>query len=121
MQCIVMELTGEYYLINKTYYMQIKEFVTGKNAMRNILAIGWSLFAMIYTYKLTFSEVPQSGVRFADVSQGFVMGTIVGGVISYYFGSSQGSADKNDLIKEPLAKGASKTEISVTESKPQTD
>lgn len=101
--------------------MQIKEFVTGKNAMRNILAIGWSLFAMIYTYKLTFSEVPQSGVRFADVSQGFVMGTIVGGVISYYFGSSQGSADKNDLIKEPLAKGASKTEISVTESKPQTD
>lgn len=79
---------------------RITNAFTGKNSMRNILAIMWSIFAMRYTYEITFGAVPESGIRFADVSQGFIMGTIVGGVISYYFGSSQGSADKNELLKD---------------------
>lgn len=89
-------------LINKCME-HFKSFMFGKNAMRSALAIIWSLFAMCYISAITFVNLPESGIRFADVSQGFVMGTIVGGVMAFYFGTSQGSVDKNEIIKNKIS------------------
>jgi hypothetical protein len=78
----------------------IFEAFKGKNSMRAIIAIVSILFAFGYTIAITFIPIPEPNIRFADVSQGFIMGTIVAGVIGFYFGTSQGSVDKNQIIKD---------------------
>ena len=77
----------------------IKNILSGKNFMRNFMAMIWSGFSMIYIAFITFRDIPKDNIRFVDTIVGFLLGTIVAGVIGYYFVSSQGSADKNELIK----------------------
>lgn len=62
------------------------------------LAAGWSLAAMIYIGCITFLDVPEKNMRFADVILGFLMGTVVAQVLQFFFGSSQGSKDKSGAL-----------------------
>lgn len=77
----------------------IKGIFTGKNIAQNFLAYFWSVCAAIYLYFITFSPIPPENIRIADTVLGFMMTAIVGTIISYYFGSSKSSADKNELLK----------------------
>jgi uncharacterized membrane protein YgaE (UPF0421/DUF939 family) len=70
-----------------------------KNAIRFILAMFWSVAAVIYIYGVTFFIIPEDNHRAVDTVLGFVLGTIVATVMGFYFGSSQGSSDKTDIMK----------------------
>jgi uncharacterized membrane protein YdjX (TVP38/TMEM64 family) len=70
----------------------------GKNSIRGFLAIFWSFTAAIYIFAVTFYQVPESNIRFADLVIGFLLGTVVGTIMTYFLGSSQSSAEKNDLL-----------------------
>jgi transposase-like protein len=65
-------------------------------------AIGWSLCAIIYIGCITFGNIPQANIRFADTILGFVLGTIVSTILNFFFGSAHGSSDKQETIKEVL-------------------
>lgn len=67
-------------------------------------ASAWSIFAMIYLVGITFFTVPESAVRFADTTLGFLLATIISGIIQFFFGSSKGSKDKNEITAELLRK-----------------
>jgi len=69
-----------------------------KQDIRVILALTWSGFSMLYLVGITFTEIPKQNMRVVDTVLGFVLGTIVATIIAYFFGSSKGSADKNDMI-----------------------
>lgn len=64
------------------------------------LATFWSFVAVGYIFLITFLTIPETNVRFADTTLGFLLGTIVSTIINYFFGSSKSSSDKNQLLKE---------------------
>ena len=64
------------------------------------LATFWSFVAVGYIFLITFLTIPESNVRFADTTLGFLLGTIVATIINYFFGSSKSSLDKNQLLKD---------------------
>ena len=66
------------------------------------LATFWSIVGMLYIFLITFMEIPEKNVRFADTILGFLLGTIVATIINFFFGSSKGSKDKHDSMKEFL-------------------
>jgi len=63
------------------------------------LAIGWSLFAVLYIVGITFFPIPESNVRFADTILGFLLGTVVATILNFFFGSSKSSKDKDEMMK----------------------
>jgi hypothetical protein len=62
------------------------------------LATFWSIAAALYIGLITFLNIPPENIRFVDTVLGFILGTIVSSVINYFFGSSSGSAVKNELL-----------------------
>lgn len=53
-------------------------------------ASAWSIFAFIYLLGITFLTVPESNIRFADTVLGFLLGTVIAGMICFFFGTSIG-------------------------------
>lgn len=64
------------------------------------LATFWSLVAFLYIFLITFVNIPQNNIRFADTVLGFLLGTIVATIINFFFGSSKGSTDKQEIINQ---------------------
>lgn len=77
----------------------VKQLFGGKNSIRFFLALAWSAFAMRVIWYLLTTELSGSTKEFGNVTLGFVMGTVVGTIVSFYFGSSQSSSDKDDVLK----------------------
>lgn len=63
------------------------------------MAIGCLVAGFAYMFLVTFVGVPDTSMRFADTILGFMLGTVVTTIISYFFGSSKGSSDKNKTIE----------------------
>ena len=65
---------------------------------------------MLYIFAITFIGIPKENVRFADTSQGFFLGTILGSIIAYYVGGTAPIAKK----KEDSQPGTTTADISAT-------
>lgn len=63
-----------------------------------VFASIWSVFAMLYIIGITFWPIPQDSVRFADTILGFLLGTVIASLFTFFYGSSKGSKDKDDAI-----------------------
>jgi hypothetical protein len=73
------------------------------------LASFWSFAAAAYIFAITFFPVPEGSERFADTALGFILGTIIAQILNFFFGSSQGSAEKSAIIGEQLREKARKS------------
>lgn len=93
----------------------LKAFFTGKNFMRSLLAFIIVVTGIAYIFGLTFSEVPPANREFANLCLGYVVG-LISGVTLYYFGTSQGSSDKDETIKSMTPVPDKSKTVSVTES-----
>lgn len=62
----------------------------------------WSVFTMIYVTCITFwAPIEESGKSNASTVLGFLLGTAVSMIFSYFFGSTKGSAEKTRIIANP--------------------
>ena len=62
----------------------------------------WSVGSMAYFFAITFGTVPASGKDFGNIILGFLLGTAVATIISFFYGSSKSSKDKTDALKGGL-------------------
>ena len=64
------------------------------------LATFWSFVAFTYIFLITFLTIPADNIRFADTVLGFLLGTVIATILNFFFGSSKGSSDKQDIINK---------------------
>ena len=58
----------------------------------------WSTTSVIYFFCVTFVPLPEGGRDFANIILGFLLGTAVATIISFFYGSSKSSKDKTDAM-----------------------
>ena len=64
----------------------------------------WSVGSMLYFFAITFGTVPASGKDFGNIILGFLLGTAVATIISFFYGSSKSSKDKTDTMSKEMLK-----------------
>ncbi len=64
----------------------------------------WSVGSMPYFFAITFGTVPASGKDFGNIILGFLLGTAVATIISFFYGSSKSSKDKTETLNKELIK-----------------
>ncbi len=62
----------------------------------------WTLIAAGYVVAITFLEIPEKNLRFADTTLGFMLGTIITQIIAFFYGSSLGSKYKEKLVAKAI-------------------
>jgi hypothetical protein len=55
----------------------------------------WSVLSATYIGCITFVDIPEDNIRFADTILGFVLGTMVASMFQFLLGSSLGSRSKD--------------------------
>lgn len=60
------------------------------------MAAFWSLIGAVYLFMVTFTKVAHN--EHANTIIGFLLGTIVATIINFFFGSSEGSKKKTDIL-----------------------
>ena len=68
----------------------------------------WSVAACIYIGFITFGNIPEANIRFADTILGFILGTVIAQIANFFFGSSSSSQSKDRLIKSVVEKAGTK-------------
>jgi hypothetical protein len=58
----------------------------------------WSLFAAGYLTAITFIDVPEKNTRVVDTVLGFLLGTAIAAMFSWFYGSSMNSKNRNDQM-----------------------
>jgi hypothetical protein len=66
------------------------------------MACGILAISFGYVFLVTFIPIPETGIKHSDTVTGFLLGTGLGALLSYYWGSSSGSAAKSDTIEKKL-------------------
>jgi hypothetical protein len=58
----------------------------------------WSLFSAGYLIGITFIEIPDKNIRVVDTVLGFLLGTAIAAMFSWFYGSSMNSKTRNDQV-----------------------
>ena len=58
----------------------------------------WASTSVLYFFCVTFIVLPDGGRDFANIILGFLLGTAVATIISFFYGSSKSSKDKTDAM-----------------------
>lgn len=61
---------------------------------------GWSLFIGLYLTLVTIYPIPQANLRVVDTVVGVLIGTVLGAIFQFFYGSSASSKSKDDVVKE---------------------
>ena len=80
---------------------KIKNFLSDGNLTKNVLAYIWSIASIVFLFVAVIKPVPQANEKIIYLFIGIFSG-VIGTVISFYFGSSQGSDEKSKILGTKL-------------------
>jgi len=75
------------------------------------MQIGILLAAFIYIVAVTFLDMTAIGADHSKTVVGFLLGTVIGTIIQYNWGSSKGSTDKSEALMGAGNKPVEKDEV----------
>lgn len=55
-----------------------------------------------YLTAITFFDIPKENIRFADTILGAIITIVLATVYNFYYGSSEGSNRKTDMLDKPI-------------------
>ena len=93
---------------NDARNMQVQALKSDDPFVRRFIyffAIFWSVMSAAYIGFITFGDIPERNVRFADTILGFVLGTLIATIVQFFYGSSKGSQDKTAALAKELEDG----------------
>lgn len=61
-----------------------------------LFAAFWAVMACLYIGFITFADIPEKNLRFVDTILGVVIGGVITTLLSFFYGSSQGSRAKDE-------------------------
>lgn len=61
-------------------------------------ALLWSVVCAVYVFMITFTTIPPDNVRFADTILGFLIGSVLGQIFGYFYGTSRLAQSKDAVI-----------------------
>ena len=64
----------------------------------------WSIASATYIAFITFVPIPEDNIRFADTILGFILGTAIASMFSYFYGSTSSSKNKDNIIHNIINK-----------------
>ena len=102
-QLDVQKLEAQLADVQNAREMQMKAMDSEDPVVRRFIylfAWFWSIVSVGYFFAVTFLKVPPEGRDFANIILGFLVGTAVTTIFAFFYGSSKGSQDKNNMIKE---------------------
>ena len=67
-------------------------------------AIVITMITLTYMFAITFFNIPEANQRYADTILGFLLGTTLAQIISFFYGSSASSQKKDIVIAASLPK-----------------
>lgn len=79
----------------------MRDMMTESKYFIMFLSLFWSFAATAYIGAVTFMDIPEQNVRFADTILGFLLGTVVATVLNFWLGSSVGSKEKDKTPTSP--------------------
>jgi len=82
----------------------------------NVLSIIGTVLAFAYLFSITFCFISKENVQFAQIGEGMVLGSIVGAVYGYHFGSSK---DKKN--QPPVTTDNSTNQVNIESPSTQTE
>jgi hypothetical protein len=100
-QLDVQKLEAQLADVQNAREMQMKAMDSDDPVVRRFIylfAWFWSLVSVGYFFAVTFLKVPAEGRDFANIILGFLVGTAVTTIFAFFYGSSKGSQDKNNMI-----------------------
>lgn len=65
-----------------------------------LLAVLSVIGVFVYLTAITFGTIPKENIRFADTILGAMITLVLATVYNYFFGSSDGSHRKTDIIED---------------------
>ena len=75
------------------------------------------LLGFVYVFLITFIQIPEANQRFADTILGVVISMVFGSIFNFFFGSSQGSKVKTDLMDQNIKTLSVETETAKVKRK----
>ncbi|GAL22962.1 phage protein [Vibrio maritimus] len=71
--------------------VEVLKHAKGRVSREFIYWYAWfmSISSMVYFAAITFVPIPESSTRFADTILGFMLGTVLGGIVTFFYGASK--------------------------------
>ena len=66
-------------------------------------SIAWSIFGMAFMMIVTLVEIPKDNVNTVNVVLGFLLGTAISSIFSFFLGTSRSSQNKDATIQQLTA------------------
>ena len=81
---------------------KLKSFFTNPDVVKSILAYMWSAATIAFMFMAVLVPIPSANEKILYLFIGFVTSGVIGVVIGFYFGSSQGSSEKTKMITDKM-------------------